>query len=189
MLYIHFYFRTHSYVFFSLFLGSAFPALADKTLRLYNMRFCPYAQRTLLVLHHLNIPSVFLSSQPWINCSCQNIIHFSCQNIFILQCDVLCTSVIVSFEKATFSKKFHQNVSRHLYNDMLSVRGPSPYTNFALLTFAFLVKWFENSIFKILVVFTIFLRSNFYKCTSEYLALFTTIGGTSSLNSLPTYGF
>ncbi|KAH9494607.1 Glutathione S-transferase omega-1 [Bulinus truncatus] len=36
--------------------GSAFPPLKSGVLRLYNMRFCPYAQRTRLVLEHKNIP-------------------------------------------------------------------------------------------------------------------------------------
>ncbi|KAK3086629.1 hypothetical protein FSP39_021214 [Pinctada imbricata] len=32
-----------------------FPPLTEGTLRLYSMRFCPYAQRTRLVLAHKNI--------------------------------------------------------------------------------------------------------------------------------------
>jgi glutathione S-transferase len=36
--------------------GSTCPPLKDGTLRLYSMRFCPFAQRTRLVLAHLNIP-------------------------------------------------------------------------------------------------------------------------------------
>lgn len=36
--------------------GSEFPALSKGTLRLYSMRFCPYAQRTRLVLEHKGIP-------------------------------------------------------------------------------------------------------------------------------------
>ncbi|XP_076450564.1 glutathione S-transferase omega-1-like [Babylonia areolata] len=36
--------------------GSEFPPLTKGKLRLYSMRFCPYAQRTRLVLAHKNIP-------------------------------------------------------------------------------------------------------------------------------------
>merc|ERR1711963_939790 len=36
--------------------GSAFPPLTKGKLRLYSMRFCPYGQRTRLVLAHKNIP-------------------------------------------------------------------------------------------------------------------------------------
>jgi len=36
--------------------GSTVPPLAEDKLRLYSMRLCPYAQRTRLVLAHLNIP-------------------------------------------------------------------------------------------------------------------------------------
>ncbi|KAK6982294.1 glutathione S-transferase omega-1 [Biomphalaria glabrata] len=36
--------------------GSAFPPLKPGVLRLYSMRFCPFAQRTRLVLAHKNIP-------------------------------------------------------------------------------------------------------------------------------------
>jgi len=36
--------------------GSTCPPLAKDKLRLYSMRLCPYAQRTRLVLAHLNIP-------------------------------------------------------------------------------------------------------------------------------------
>lgn len=36
--------------------GSACPPLKDDTLRLYSMRFCPFAERTRLVLAHYNIP-------------------------------------------------------------------------------------------------------------------------------------
>ncbi|KAK3085677.1 hypothetical protein FSP39_006999, partial [Pinctada imbricata] len=35
--------------------GTEFPPLTEGTLRLYSMRFCPYAQRTRLVLAHKNI--------------------------------------------------------------------------------------------------------------------------------------
>jgi len=48
--------------------GSEFPELAADKLRLYSMRFCPYAQRTRLVLDHLKIPhevvNVNLKSKP-----------------------------------------------------------------------------------------------------------------------------
>lgn len=36
--------------------GSEYPALAKGKLRLYSMRFCPFAQRTRLVLAYKNIP-------------------------------------------------------------------------------------------------------------------------------------
>jgi glutathione S-transferase len=36
--------------------GSACPPLKDGTLRLYSNRFCPFAERTRLVLAHHNIP-------------------------------------------------------------------------------------------------------------------------------------
>jgi glutathione S-transferase len=36
--------------------GSVCPPLKDGTLRLYSMRFCPFAERTRLVLAHHNIP-------------------------------------------------------------------------------------------------------------------------------------
>jgi len=36
--------------------GSEYPPLKDGALRVYSMRYCPYAQRTLLVLGHYNIP-------------------------------------------------------------------------------------------------------------------------------------
>jgi len=36
--------------------GSQCPELAPDKLRLYSMRFCPYAQRTRLVLDYLKIP-------------------------------------------------------------------------------------------------------------------------------------
>ena len=36
--------------------GSTCPPLSGNTLRLYSMRFCPYAERTRLVLAHYNIP-------------------------------------------------------------------------------------------------------------------------------------
>jgi len=48
--------------------GSTCPPLSKDTLRLYSMRYCPYAQRTRLVLSHLNIPfecvNVNLSQKP-----------------------------------------------------------------------------------------------------------------------------
>jgi len=36
--------------------GSEYPQLEKGKLRVYSMRFCPFAQRTLLVLGHYNIP-------------------------------------------------------------------------------------------------------------------------------------
>ncbi|XP_050399462.1 glutathione S-transferase omega-1 isoform X1 [Patella vulgata] len=36
--------------------GSAYPPLETGVLRIYSMRFCPFAQRTRLVLQHKNIP-------------------------------------------------------------------------------------------------------------------------------------
>uniref|UniRef100_A0A0B6ZPN1 Glutathione S-transferase omega n=1 Tax=Arion vulgaris TaxID=1028688 RepID=A0A0B6ZPN1_9EUPU len=36
--------------------GSVFPPTKPKLLRIYSMRYCPYAQRTRLVLAHKNIP-------------------------------------------------------------------------------------------------------------------------------------
>ncbi|ESO91070.1 hypothetical protein LOTGIDRAFT_191561 [Lottia gigantea] len=36
--------------------GSTYPPLADGVLRVYSMRFCPFAQRTRLVLQHKKIP-------------------------------------------------------------------------------------------------------------------------------------
>ncbi|GFR70613.1 omega class glutathione-s-transferase [Elysia marginata] len=48
--------------------GSVFPPTKQGVLRLYNMRFCPFAQRTRLVLLHKNIPhevvNVHLKSKP-----------------------------------------------------------------------------------------------------------------------------
>jgi glutathione S-transferase len=48
--------------------GSTFPELAADKLRLYSMRFCPFTQRTRLVLSHLNVPyeviNVNLKSKP-----------------------------------------------------------------------------------------------------------------------------
>jgi glutathione S-transferase len=48
--------------------GSAYPPLKGDTLRLYSMRYCPYAQRTRLVLSHLKVPhevvNVNLKSKP-----------------------------------------------------------------------------------------------------------------------------
>ena len=41
--------------------GSAFPAYKKDTLRLYNMRFCPFTHRTRLVLVHKGIPWVLVS--------------------------------------------------------------------------------------------------------------------------------
>lgn len=40
---------------FFLCIGSALPPLENGKLRLYSMRFCPFAQRTRLVLAHKNI--------------------------------------------------------------------------------------------------------------------------------------
>ena len=49
--------RIKNYI--SLFVaGTSWPPLKANTLRLYSMRFCPYAQRPRLVLAHKNIPSV-----------------------------------------------------------------------------------------------------------------------------------
>ncbi|XP_048254866.1 pyrimidodiazepine synthase-like [Haliotis rufescens] len=36
--------------------GSPYPSLSPGTLRIYSMRFCPFAQRTRLVLEHKKIP-------------------------------------------------------------------------------------------------------------------------------------
>ena len=49
--------------------GSAFPEHSDPNLlRVYSMRFCPYAQRTRLLVRHLNIPheevNINLKSKP-----------------------------------------------------------------------------------------------------------------------------
>lgn len=48
--------------------GSALPPVSEDRLRLYSMRFCPYVERTKLVLEHRNIPheTVFvnLKSKP-----------------------------------------------------------------------------------------------------------------------------
>ncbi|GFR70606.1 glutathione S-transferase omega-1 [Elysia marginata] len=48
--------------------GSAFPPTKPGVLRIYSMRFCPYAQRTRLVLLHKNIPhetiNINLKSKP-----------------------------------------------------------------------------------------------------------------------------
>ncbi|XP_005089958.1 glutathione S-transferase omega-1 [Aplysia californica] len=48
--------------------GSTMPPVTPGRLRLYNMRFCPFAQRTRLVLEHKNIPyetvNINLKSKP-----------------------------------------------------------------------------------------------------------------------------
>jgi len=48
--------------------GSSEPARTPSTLRIYSMRFCPFAQRSLLVLHAKNIPheivNINLSTKP-----------------------------------------------------------------------------------------------------------------------------
>ncbi|KAK3790459.1 hypothetical protein RRG08_015928 [Elysia crispata] len=48
--------------------GSAFPPTKPGVLRIYSMRFCPYAHRTRLVLAHKNIPhevvNINLKSKP-----------------------------------------------------------------------------------------------------------------------------
>jgi glutathione S-transferase len=48
--------------------GSTCPELVGDKLRIYSMRYCPYAQRTRLVLDHLKIPhdvvNVHLKSKP-----------------------------------------------------------------------------------------------------------------------------
>ncbi|GFN91102.1 omega glutathione s-transferase [Plakobranchus ocellatus] len=48
--------------------GSAFPPTKPGVLRIYSMRFCPYAQRTRMVLLHKNIPhetvNINLKSKP-----------------------------------------------------------------------------------------------------------------------------
>ncbi|KAK3790458.1 hypothetical protein RRG08_015927 [Elysia crispata] len=48
--------------------GSTFPATKPGVLRIYSMRFCPYAERTRLVLSHKNIPheivNINLKSKP-----------------------------------------------------------------------------------------------------------------------------
>jgi len=48
--------------------GSTLPPLKGDTLRLYSMRYCPFAQRTRLVLDHLKVPhevvNVNLKSKP-----------------------------------------------------------------------------------------------------------------------------
>jgi len=41
---------------FILLLGDALPTVDPNCMRLYSMRFCPYAQRTKLVLEHKKIP-------------------------------------------------------------------------------------------------------------------------------------
>lgn len=48
--------------------GSQYPPLSNGTLRLYSMRYCPYAQRTRLVLDILKVPhevvNIHLKSKP-----------------------------------------------------------------------------------------------------------------------------
>jgi len=48
--------------------GTAYPELEKNKMRVYSMRFCPYAQRTLLVLEHFKIPhevvNINLKSKP-----------------------------------------------------------------------------------------------------------------------------
>ena len=49
---------------FLIFSGSVCPPLTPGVLRLYSMRFCPYAQRTRLVLLHKKIEQVFDKLKP-----------------------------------------------------------------------------------------------------------------------------
>ncbi|XP_072049272.1 glutathione S-transferase omega-1-like [Amphiura filiformis] len=46
--------------------GDPCPPLASGTLRIYSMKFCPYADRTRLVLHAKNIPHETVNVNTWI---------------------------------------------------------------------------------------------------------------------------
>ena len=47
---------TSAPIFNAMMSGQPLPELKKNVLRLYNMRFCPYAQRTRLVLAHKQVP-------------------------------------------------------------------------------------------------------------------------------------